>query len=49
MLELFGAEPLESFSEVGWDKVMDLNVKSIFFMIQKFLPMLKKNASRFQS
>ena len=37
-------EPLESFSEVGWDKVMDLNVKSIFFMVQKFLPMLKKNA-----
>ena len=24
-------EPLESFSEKGWDKVMDLNVKSIFF------------------
>ena len=43
-------EPLESFSEVGWDKVMDLNVKSIFFMVQKFLPMLKKKCkSRFQS
>ncbi len=39
-------EPLESFSEVGWDKVMDLNVKSIFFMVQKFLPMLKKNAKQ---
>ena len=39
-------EPLESFSEVGWDKVMDLNVKTIFFMIQKFLPMLKKNAKQ---
>ena len=36
-------EPLESFSELGWDKVMDLNVKSIFFMIQKFLPLLKVN------
>jgi 2-deoxy-D-gluconate 3-dehydrogenase len=38
-------EPLEDFSEQGWDKVMDLNVKSIFFMIQKFLPLLKINAS----
>ena len=35
-------EPLETFSETGWDKVMDLNVKSIFFMVQKFLPLLKK-------
>ncbi|GIS24918.1 MAG: hypothetical protein CM15mP126_1610 [Gammaproteobacteria bacterium] len=24
-------EPFESFSEGGWDKVMDLNVKSLFF------------------
>ena len=39
-------EPLESFSEIGWDKVMDLNVKSIFFMVQKFLPMLKKNVNQ---
>ncbi|MEC8100434.1 MAG: SDR family oxidoreductase [Pseudomonadota bacterium] len=38
-------EPFESFSEGGWDKVMDLNVKSIFFMIQKFLPLLKKNTT----
>ena len=37
-------ESLETFSEVGWDKVMDLNVKSIFFMIQTFLPLLKINA-----
>ncbi len=38
-------EPLHKFSEDGWDKVMDLNVKSIFFMIQKFLDLLKKNTS----
>ena len=38
-------EPLHKFSEAGWDKVMDLNVKSIFFMIQKFLEILKKNTS----
>ncbi|MBF97088.1 MAG: Rhamnolipids biosynthesis 3-oxoacyl-[acyl-carrier-protein] reductase [Alphaproteobacteria bacterium MarineAlpha9_Bin4] len=37
-------EPLEKFSEIGWDKVMDLNVKSIFFMTQKFLALLKVNA-----
>ena len=24
-------EPFEDFSEAGWDKVMDLNVKSMFF------------------
>lgn len=38
-------EPLESFSEVGWDKVMDLNVKSIFFLTQKFKTLLTKNAT----
>ena len=25
-------EPYNKFSEVGWDKVMDLNVKSLFFL-----------------
>jgi len=38
-------EPLESFSEKGWDKVMDLNVKSIFFLTQKFKNLLSVNAS----
>ena len=38
-------EPLHKFSEDGWDKVMDLNVKSIFFMVQKFLDLLKKNTT----
>jgi len=38
-------EPLESFSELGWDKVMDLNVKSPFFLTQAFLPLLKNGAS----
>lgn len=28
-------EPFETFSEQGWDKVMDLNVKSMFFLTQK--------------
>lgn len=29
------------FPESGWDKVMDLNVKSVFFLSQKLLPLLK--------
>lgn len=33
--------PIASFPEQGWDKVMDINVKSLFFMTQKCLPFLK--------
>ena len=39
------AEPIDTFSEKGWDKVMDLNVKSTFFITQQLLPLLRKNAS----
>lgn len=35
------AAPVENFPEAGWDKVMDINIKSIFFATQKFLPLLK--------
>ena len=35
------AAPIASFPELGWDKVMDINVKSLFFMTQKCLPLLK--------
>ena len=38
--------PLEEFPEVGWDKVMDTNVKGVFFLTQKLLPMLEKNADQ---
>jgi len=38
-------EPFEAFSEKGWDKVMDLNVKSLFFLTQKLHPLLKAAAS----
>ena len=38
--------PLEDFPEVGWDKVMDTNVKGVFFLTQKLLPMLEKNADQ---
>lgn len=37
--------PLETFPENGWDKVMDLNVKSPFFLTQALLPMLKQGKS----
>lgn len=37
--------PIDEFPELGWDKVMDTNVKGIFFMIQKCLPLLRKSAS----
>lgn len=36
--------PLESFSESGWDEVVDLNLKSVFFLTQKLLPLLRKAA-----
>jgi NAD(P)-dependent dehydrogenase (short-subunit alcohol dehydrogenase family) len=37
--------PLEEFPESGWDKVMDINVKSPFFLTQALLPLLEKSAS----
>ncbi len=37
--------PLGEFPEEGWDKVMDLNVKSLFFMTQQMLPELRKAGS----
>lgn len=39
-------EPFEDFPEKGWDKVMDLNVKSPFFLTQALHPALKAAASR---
>ncbi|MEH6559440.1 MAG: SDR family oxidoreductase [Oceanicoccus sp.] len=38
--------PLEEFPEKGWDKVMDLNVKSPFFLTQKLLPLLREGGSQ---
>lgn len=37
--------PFDEFPESGWDKVMDLNVKSLFFLTQKLAPMLRVSAS----
>jgi NAD(P)-dependent dehydrogenase (short-subunit alcohol dehydrogenase family) len=41
----WGAE-IETFPESGWDKVMDLNVKAPFFLIQALLGALRAGASR---
>lgn len=38
-------EPLESFPEAGWDKVMDLNLKSPFFLTRALHPKLVAAAS----
>lgn len=37
--------PFGEFPENGWDKVMDLNAKSPFFLTQALTPLLKQNAS----
>jgi NAD(P)-dependent dehydrogenase (short-subunit alcohol dehydrogenase family) len=38
-------EPFDAFSENGWDRVVDLNLKTPFFLTQAFLPLLKAAAS----
>ena len=40
-----GRRKIEDVTEDTWDAVMDLNIKSIFFMVQKFLPFLRVHAS----
>ena len=37
--------PLADFPEKGWDKVMDLNVKTPFFLTQAMIPLLSNNAT----
>ena len=41
-------EPFEGFPEAGWDKVMDLNVKSPFFLTQALYPLLKAGGANGQ-
>jgi NAD(P)-dependent dehydrogenase (short-subunit alcohol dehydrogenase family) len=36
---------VDDFPENGWDKIMDLNVKSLFFLTQKLLPALRAAGS----
>jgi NAD(P)-dependent dehydrogenase (short-subunit alcohol dehydrogenase family) len=35
---------IEEFPESGWDKTMDINVKSLFFLTQQLLPALREAA-----
>lgn len=37
--------PIDEFPESGWDKVMDLNVKSLFFLTRELLPVLRAAGS----
>lgn len=37
--------PILDFPEVGWDKVMDTNVKGLFFLTQKCVPLLCEAAT----
>ena len=39
------AAPLAEYPESGWDKVFNLNVKGLFFLIQALVPFLEKSAS----
>lgn len=40
----WGAD-IDDYPESGWDKVVDLNMKSVFFMTQTLLPMLRAAAT----
>ena len=40
-----GRTEIEDIQEEKWDAVMDLNIRAVFFMIQKFLPFLRVGAS----
>jgi NAD(P)-dependent dehydrogenase (short-subunit alcohol dehydrogenase family) len=37
--------PIDAFSEDQWDDVIDLNLKTPFFLMQKLLPLLRAGAS----
>lgn len=39
-------EKIDIFPESGWDKVMDINVKSLFFLTQNLLPILRLSGSQ---
>ena len=40
--------PLDEFPEHGWDKVMDTNVKGVFFLTQRLYFILYRHALRVQ-
>lgn len=39
------AEPVDVFSEAGWDKVMAVNLKAVFFLTRELLPQLRAAGS----
>lgn len=39
-------EPIEAFPEKGFDKVTDLNLKSLFFLTRELVPLLEQAASQ---
>lgn len=40
------SESVETYSMKGWDKVYALNVKAVFHLTQKLLPLLEKGAEK---
>jgi NAD(P)-dependent dehydrogenase (short-subunit alcohol dehydrogenase family) len=40
------AAPLAEYPESGWDKVYDLNVKGLFFLIRDLVPLLARSANK---
>lgn len=39
------AEPIEQYGEAGWDKVVDTNLKAVFFLTRELLPQLRAAAT----
>ncbi len=39
-------EPLRDYPAAAWDRVLDINVKAPFFLVQALLPLLEKNGSQ---
>jgi NAD(P)-dependent dehydrogenase (short-subunit alcohol dehydrogenase family) len=42
---VYSIEPFESVSESSYDSSMDINLKGVFFTIQKFVPILNEGSS----
>jgi NAD(P)-dependent dehydrogenase (short-subunit alcohol dehydrogenase family) len=39
------AEPIDQYGESGWDKVVDTNLKAVFFLTRELLPQLRAAAT----
>src|SRR5579862_5385965 len=39
------AEPIDQYAEKGWDKLMAVNLKTVFLLTQALLPLLRAAAS----